>query len=211
MAEQARGKWPLIPTILVGLAVLVMIGLGVWQLERKGEKEALIALYQRNMAMEGSVAYPMMPPTPPEFLYRRSSVTCLDVVKFAPRGGSDRSGKAGIRMVAECRTGAEGPGALVDVGTADDFTTPKWPGGPVAGRIVPGPEQPTMMQQLLGNTVPSRPMLVADEPISGLRPSAIPNAADTPNNHLAYAIQWFLFALAASIIYFIAVRRRLRV
>lgn len=211
MADAARKNWPLVPTILVAVCVLIMIGLGVWQLERKGEKEALIALYQRNVAMEGAVSYPMMPPTAPEFLYRRSSLTCLEVVKFAPRGGTDRLGKTGIRMVAECRTGAEGPGALVDIGTADDFTLPKWTGGMVAGRIVPGPEQPTMMEQLLGKAVPSRPMLVADEPVAGLRPSAVPNAADTPNNHFAYAIQWFLFAAAASVIYFIAVRRRLRV
>lgn len=211
MAEAARKSWPLIPTILVAVAVLVMIGLGVWQLQRKGEKEALIALFERNMAMEGDVAYPMIPPTPPEFLYRRSSVTCLDVTKFSPRGGSDRMGKSGIRMVAECRTGAEGPGALVDIGTADDFTVPEWKGGTIAGRIVPGPEQPTMIAQLLGQSVPSRPMLVADEAVAGLRASAVPNAAETPNNHLAYAMQWFLFAAAASIIYFIAVRRRLRV
>jgi len=31
-----------------------------------------------------------------------------------------------------------------------------------------------------------------------------------PNNHLAYAVQWFLFALVAGVIYVIALRRRLR-
>jgi cytochrome oxidase assembly protein ShyY1 len=31
-----------------------------------------------------------------------------------------------------------------------------------------------------------------------------------PNNHLAYAVQWFLFAAIALIIYIIAVRRRLQ-
>jgi cytochrome oxidase assembly protein ShyY1 len=38
----------------------------------------------------------------------------------------------------------------------------------------------------------------------------VPSAADTPNNHLAYAGQWFLFAAAALIIYILAVRRRLQ-
>lgn len=211
MAEAKRAFWPIFPTLLVAAAVLAMIGLGLWQLQRIKEKEDLIALYERNMAIAGDVTYPIIPPTPPEFLYRNSSIFCLEVVKFAPRGGSDRAGKSGIRMVAECRTGAEGPGALVDIGTSDDFDAPDWKGGLVKGRIVPGPEQPTMIAQLLGKAVPSRPMLVADEPVAGLRPSALPNAADVPNNHLAYAIQWFLFAAAASIIYFIAVRRRLRV
>lgn len=206
----ARRKYPVIPTIIVAVAVVTMLVLGFWQLQRKAEKEALIALFERNMASDQPVAYPALPPVADEFLYRRSSVNCWDVVGFKPRGGSDRNGKAGIRMVAECRTGAEGPGALVDIGTADDFTVPDWAGAIVTGRVVPGPEQPTMIQQLLGKSVPARPMLVADEGQAGLRASAVPSAADTPNNHMAYAVQWFLFALAATVIYILALRRRLR-
>ena len=38
-------KLPIIPTILVALAVATMIGLGFWQLERRQEKEALLASY----------------------------------------------------------------------------------------------------------------------------------------------------------------------
>ena len=38
-------KFPLVPTILVGAAVALMIGLGIWQLQRKAEKEALLASY----------------------------------------------------------------------------------------------------------------------------------------------------------------------
>jgi surfeit locus 1 family protein len=203
-------KWPIIPTIIVALAVVTMLGLGVWQWQRKSEKEALIALFERNMANDQPVAYPELPPVADEFYYRRSSVNCWDVTGFKPRGGSDRRGQSGIRMVAECRTGAEGPGVLVDIGTADDFTLPEWSGGIVAGRVVPGPEQPSMIQQLTGKAVPARPMLVADEGQAGLRPSAVPSAADTPNNHLAYAVQWFVFALAAAVIYYLALRRRLR-
>src|SRR3546814_17082290 len=53
-------------------------------------------------------------------------------------------------------------------------------------------------------------MLVADAPVAGLRASAVPNGADVPNNHLAYAVQWFLFAAAAAAIYILALRRRRR-
>lgn len=203
-------RWPLIPTILVLAAVAVMIALGVWQLQRKGEKEALIALYQRNMAMSSLVTYPELPPVEDRFLYRKSSVVCLEPVRWDPRSGTDRGGKAGIRMVADCRTGAEGPGVLVDIGIGDDFAPPKWAGGIVQGTIVPGPEQPTLIARMTGKAVPARAMLVADAPAAGLRASAVPSAADTPNNHLAYAGQWFLFAAAALIIYILAVRRRLR-
>lgn len=203
-------RWPLIPTIIVVAAVAVMIALGAWQLERKSEKEALIALYERNRAMPAAVAYPELPPISDAMLFRKSSVACLEPVRWDPRSGSDRAGKSGIRMIADCRTGAEGPGVLVDVGIADDFTPPSWKGGAVRGTIVPGPEQPTLVQRLTGRAVPARAMLVADEPVAGLRASAVPTGADMPNNHLAYAVQWFLFAAAATLIYILAVRRRLQ-
>ena len=54
--ERSTRRWPLIPTILVLAAVAVMIALGVWQLQRKSEKEALIALFQHNLAMSAMVA-----------------------------------------------------------------------------------------------------------------------------------------------------------
>ncbi len=203
-------RWPLIPTILVLVAVAVMIGLGVWQLQRKGEKEALVALYQRNIAMSALVAYPELPPVADSLLFRKSSVVCLEPVRWDPRSGTDQKGKAGFRMIADCRTGAEGPGVLVDVGIADDFTPPKWTGGIVQGTIVPGPDQPTVMQRATGKAAPARAMLIADVPAAGLRASAVPSADNTPNNHLAYAVQWFLFAAAALLIYILAVRRRLR-
>ena len=203
-------RWPVIPTILVVAAVATMIALGIWQLQRKDDKEALIALYQRNMAMSATVAYPALAPVPDAMLYRKSSVTCLEPVRWDQRSGTDRAGVTGIRMIADCRTGAEGPGVLVDVGIAEDFTPPKWTGGTVQGTIVPGPEQPTLVERLTGRAVPARAMLVADAPAPGLRASEVPSGADVPNNHLAYAVQWFLFAAAALIIYALAVRRRLQ-
>jgi cytochrome oxidase assembly protein ShyY1 len=209
-AEPTPRRWPLIPTLLVLAAAAIMVALGVWQLQRKGEKEALIALYERNRAMSATVAYPALPPVADAMLFRKSSVTCLEPVRWDSRSGTDRAGKSGIRMVADCRTGAEGPGVLVDVGIADDFTPPKWHGGTVQGTIVPGPEQPSLIARLTGRAVPARAMLVADTPVGGLRASAVPNGADIPNNHLAYAVQWFLFALIAIVIYGLAVRRRLQ-
>lgn len=203
-------RWPVIPTIVVLCAVAVMIALGVWQLQRKAEKEALIALYERNMAMSSLATYPKLPPVPDALLFRKSSVVCLEVVKWDPRGGTDRKGNSGIRMVADCRTGVEGPGVLVDVGIAEDFKPPQWKGGTVQGTIVPGPDQPSVIARLTGRAVPARAMLVADAPVAGLRASAVPTGADVPNNHLAYAFQWFFFAIVALIIYVLAVRRRLQ-
>jgi len=206
----APRRWPVIPTIVVLCAVAVMIALGIWQLQRKGEKEALIALYERNRAMSSLVTYPKLPPVADAMLFRKSSVVCLEPVRWDPRSGTDRKGQSGIRMIADCRTGAEGPGVLVDVGIADDFIPPRWAGGTVQGTVVPGPEQPSLIERLTGRAVPARAMLVADVPVPGLRASAVPSGADVPNNHLAYAFQWFFFAAIALTIYALAVRRRLQ-
>ena len=131
-SPDAPRRWPVIPTILVLAAAAAMVALGIWQLQRKGEKEALIALYERNRAMSSPVTYPKLPPVSDAFLFRKSSVVCLEVVKWDPRGGTDRKGQTGIRMIADCRTGAEGPGPLVaTIGrAAGDF--------PIPVAIVPG-------------------------------------------------------------------------
>src|SRR3546814_12786589 len=94
--------------------------------------------------MSATVAYPALPPVPDAMLFRQSSVTCLEPVRWDPRSGTDRSGKSGIRMVADCRTGAEGPGALVDLGIAEDFTPPEWKGGRVQGTLAQGTRQTTL-------------------------------------------------------------------
>ena len=53
------------------------------------------------------------------------------------------------------------------------------------------------------------PRLVASEPpVAGLEPLARPDPSGIPNNHLAYAGQWFFFALTALVIYWLALRRR---
>ena len=56
----------------------------------------------------------------------------------------------------------------------------------------------------------SRMRLVSTEPGPGLVASAAPSPDSIPNNHLSYAVQWFLFAAAAGLIYALALRRRER-
>lgn len=204
-------RWLLIPTLLVVLAVATMIALGVWQLGRKGEKEALIALHQRNAVMGEEVTFPVLAPVEDRLLYRRSRVTCLEVVFHSQRGGRDAKGTSTYQMIVDCRTGAEGPGVLVSIGTdADPARKLDWKGGEVAGIIVPGPDQPGLIERLSGTATPARAMLLADPPVAGWAASARPAPDDAPNNHLAYAVQWFLFAGAAALIYFLALRKRLR-
>ena len=55
----------------------------------------------------------------------------------------------------------------------------------------------------------SGPRLVSDPPLAGLAANGVPDPASLPNNHLSYAVQWFLFAGVALVIYGLAVRKRL--
>ena len=56
----------------------------------------------------------------------------------------------------------------------------------------------------------SRMRLVSTTPGPGLAASALPSPDSIPNNHLNYAIQWFLFAAIAGVIYVLALKRRER-
>jgi surfeit locus 1 family protein len=211
MTDAVPLRWPLIPTLVVAAAVATMIALGVWQLQRKGEKEALIALHQRNVALSSEVAFPVLAPVDPALYFRRSTVVCLEPIIAAPRAGRDAKGASTYQMIADCRTGAEGPGVLVSIGTHPDPARKlEWKGGTVQGVIIPGPDQPSLIARLTGSAVPPRAMLLASPPVPGWGASAEPAPEDQPNNHLAYAVQWFIFAAAAAAIYVLALRRRLR-
>lgn len=209
-APPFRRHVPLIPTILVALAVLVMIGLGVWQLQRRGEKDAALALAAANPG-KPSVAFPKLPPVPSDLLFRKSSVTCLRVVGWQVEAGHAADGSTGYRHIAQCVTGAEGPGALVAIGVAQKpDATMTWTGGRVTGWISQEPDHRPLIGRIAGKMPPLRPMLIARDAPPGLKPSAPPSAADVPNNHLAYAVQWFLFAIVAVIVYGVALRHRNR-
>ena len=187
-------RWPLIPTILVALAVATMLGLGIWQLQRKAEKEALLARYA---AAEGlpPVTWPAVPDPKALPLYRLSSVQCLKVVGWRAVSGSSATGQSGFAHLASCQTGGgEGPGAIIAVGWSKGYENPDWTGGLVEGIIAP--EKAQLIR------------LVATKPVAGLTPLAKPSPDQIPNNHLLYAIQWFIFASAAAVIYVLALRKR---
>lgn len=207
-AAPARARIPLIPTIIVVAAIIVMIALGVWQIQRRSEKAQALALAATNPARP-PVAFPKLPPVSPDFLFRRSSVHCLRVVGWHVEAGRAADGSTGYRHIAQCATGAEGPGVLVALGVGQKpGQTPTWGGGQVEGWISEEPDHRALLSRVGGNAPPLRPMLIARSAPAGLKAAAPPSAADIPNNHLAYAVQWFFFAGVAAIIYGLALRRR---
>lgn len=201
---------PIVPTLIVAALIAVMIGLGFWQLDRRAEKNAAIAMAAANPG-RAPVAFPALPPVSPEILFRPSSVVCLRVVRWQVVAGRATDGSVGYRHIAQCATGAEGPGALIALGVGQrPDERVNWTGGRVEGWLSEEPDHRALITRLAGKAPPLRPMLVARAAPAGLKPVAPPGAADVPNNHLAYAVQWFLFAGIAAIIYILALRRRAR-
>lgn len=193
-----NARIPIIPTIIVLAAVAIMIGLGIWQLGRKTEKETLIARYEA--ALQSGEAITPFPSIPQDYLFRKTIYPCRKVIGWEAISGRSAKGQSGFNHVAQC----EGPYAMprqgglgeVIVGWSRSPESPKWAGGEVAGLIASGGKHGWRV--------------IASQPIEGLEANAKPDPGDLPNNHLAYAGQWFFFALTALIIYVLALKRRRR-
>jgi len=189
-------RLPLIPTLLVLAAVAVMIGLGVWQLQRARWKDSLIARYAAAENMP-PITWPDLPLRDADLpLYRHATGLCQRVVARRAVVGHNASGEPGYAHIADCATGAEGPGMSVVIGwSKNPNARTAWKGGLVSGIIAPDSR--------------SRMRLVAASPAPGLQANASPSLDAIPNNHRSYALQWFAFALMALVIYALALRQRL--
>lgn len=185
---------PIIPTIIVLAAVATMIALGIWQLGRRAEKEALIASYQQ--ALQSSDQRPFPADYGGAFsdadFFHPTAFDCTAVLSREAISGRSSAGQNGFAHVVRCQTG-RGP-ADVLLGWSRDPAFPAYEGGVIEGLIVRGGKDGARVQMA--------------EPIDGLKALAKPDPADLPNNHLAYAGQWFFFALTALVIYVLALRRR---
>lgn len=203
-------RLPFIATVIVALAVTTMIALGAWQLDRRGQKETLIAQFAANQSRP-SIAFPAIP-MGDELLFRRASAFCLEPMKETIVAGYNLNGERGWRHLVACRTGAEGPGFTVDIGWSAGFEArSSWKGGAIDGVIGPVPDQRSVIERSMADKAQQQLLLVATAPSGGLQPSATPSLEGIPNNHLAYAVQWFLFAAIALGIYGLALWRRNRV
>lgn len=185
-------RLPVWPTVLVAAAVATMIGLGIWQLERAQWKESLLADYAAA-AGKPPIAWPIQPDAEALPLYRRSSVDCARVLDWRATSGRNADGGSGWIHIARCGL-ASGGEAQVVAGWSERPDNPGWAGGRVTGTIAPDSQHGLR--------------LVAQPPVARLAANRPPSLDDIPNNHLAYAGQWFLFAAMAALIYFLALRRR---
>ncbi len=192
-------RLPIVPTVVVVLAVALLVGLGIWQLDRATWKERLVASYVRAEKLP-PITWPTVPLRNVEpVLFRHATGMCLRPVGKRAQAGENLAGEPGYVHILDCQTGAEGPGMSVEVGWSRD-PNPKidWRGGLVSGIIVPDRR--------------SRIRLVAAGAPPGLMPSAPPPPTGeiSPGRHRGYAATWFSLAAVALIIYALALRKRMK-
>jgi len=194
-------RLPLVPTLAVAAAVLVMIGLGFWQIQRASWKAELLDKYEAAEKLP-PISWPTVPVAKANLpFFRHATGVCLRPVGKRAIAGENAKGDPGYAQIVDCSTGAEGPGMAVEVGWSQDpnakFT---WNGGPVSGIIVPDRR--------------SQIRLVAATAPPGLEPSRVPDVSSaspiTPAVHHGYAATWFGLALVALVIYALALRKRWR-
>jgi cytochrome oxidase assembly protein ShyY1 len=200
---------PLLPTLITLAGVLVLCALGRWQLERRVWKQDLIARLE---------AAPALPPVSPgEFAaalagdtsvqYRRAAIGCHPgaVRPYGLLPGSSAAGDPGFFVVVSCRPNGKPPDIVAVAGWTRRADA--------AGMMLDVDHEFTgiVIERPYGDQ-PGRPrfMLIPDTAVAPLSRPRPPRAADMPDNHLAYAMQWFGLAIALAAIYGLWLRRRTR-
>lgn len=187
-------KLPLIPTLLVAIAIAICIALGVWQLHRKAEKDALLASFAEARA-KPAIAFPAQPNEQDKatYLFRHATGYCALVSSWSAEAG----GSAGTwKHVASCLTGEPSAQPMqVDVGASASKDDPHWQGGQVEGVIAS--DRKYVFR------------LIAATPAPGLTVTPPPTLDDVDNPYIGgYRLFWFSMAPIALFIYLLALRKR---
>lgn len=199
---------PIIPTLITAVGIVILCGLGKWQLDRRAWKSDLITRL---------AAAPNLPEvTPEEFRaammgdtsiqYRRARIDCRAGPRkpYDLRPGSSAKGDSGFFVVVSCRPNSRPPDIVAVAG---------WTRRVDAKDMVLNLDHQfsgVVIENSYGQAE-GRPrfMLIPDQAIPPLARPQAPSAADLPDNHLAYAGQWFGLAAALAAIYGLWLRRRM--
>jgi cytochrome oxidase assembly protein ShyY1 len=190
----ALRSFPWVPTLMVAIALPILIGFGIWQLQRAQWKEALLADLARNAAAPILDAGDGPIPADAQFRLVRVTLACT-AGPSAPRAGRSLDGRSGYSHLVRCSSGGER--VMLDAGWSPRPAPVSFPSsaGVMEGRPVRTGDGGWV---LVART--ARPLLV---------PSAPPSTDTISNNHLSYAVQWFSFAAILATIYGLWLRRRL--
>ena len=95
-------RLPIIPTVFVLAAVAVMLALGFWQLDRRAQKEAMLARYAAAQTISAEVPWPANQAQEELALFRRTTIDCRVEGKDSPLAGYDRKGTVGWAHAVTC-------------------------------------------------------------------------------------------------------------
>jgi cytochrome oxidase assembly protein ShyY1 len=197
----AGRRLPLVPTIMTAVALPLLIGLGVWQLQRMQWKADMLQRIERNRELPVSSIAGI--PSFDDLLFRRIRVdlTC-NLGRPREQAGRNIKGQSGYAVVFPCAVrGASDSLQRMQVNAGwsprtGAAATTRPPSGVRTGTVIP-------VSWGTGQTLG----LVLDEAEPPLVPSAPPTPDTIPNNHRSYAIQWFSFAAILVAVYAAWVRR----
>lgn len=228
-------RFPWILTVLSAALLAVLIGLGVWQVQRLAWKEGLIDQAEAAAAMAPVPAVEVLNQPGGEF--RRVILDCpgLNAAPYIELQ-SIHDGDAGVRLISACRPAGVETTFLVDRGFVADEISARPPVDAAAAnpvrvtavvREAPAPNwmspppqngrffarDPDAMAAALGidGEVDARVLFAETSTNPEWDPlaPAVPPAAFS-NNHLGYAITWFGLAVALMVFYGLMLKRRLR-
>ena len=194
---------PIAATLLTLIMLPVLLGLGVWQLQRRAWKADIIAasetaarqppLARRDLADALASGAPLS--------FRRAMLACPPgpATPAGVRGGESADGDPGYFVLVDCADPAA-PGLLAVAG---------WTPRPLAAplRLPAGLSGSLVVRSDTAPTERARYLLVVRDPVPPLGAPRQPSGADLPNNHLGYAIQWFAFAFTLAAVYLLYLRR----
>jgi len=185
-------RLPFVPTLLVMVLAAQLSGLGIWQLRRADEKAAMLR------ALSASSSLPEIDTASgwkSGWDFRRARAVCAFDGAPTARAGRDAAGRPGYSYFAAC-----GDKLSINLG---------WATRPGLAIKLPATATVTgMLRERPGGALSYT--LIAEPPLAGLAASRQPTIADIPNNHMGYAVQWFLFAATALVIYAVALWQRQR-
>lgn len=185
-------SFPWLPTLIVAIALPVLAGFGVWQLQRADWKEALLADLARNA---GSARINLgTGPIPEDAQFRLVQIELSCPGGLADlRAGRNLAGQSGYSYLLDCAAG-QTP-VTRNTGWRPRPEPLSIPGGTASfeGRLVKGAGDGWVLVQT--STAPP------------LEPSAPPALDTISNSHMSYAVQWFSFAGILAVIYGLWLRR----
>lgn len=232
MTETPRPRFPILLTLFVAACVVVLCGLGTWQMQRLHWKEGLIAQADAAAQVAPAPLTEVLTAEDPEF--RKALVVCrgLPTAPYVELQ-TIHDGQPGVRLISACVPEGMGETFLVDRGFVADFISARprvlettlplslvveLRRSPPPGGMTPAPEghhfygrdNPAIAAALHARTPSEFTLFALTSPnpewaalVAGAPPAAF------SNNHLGYALTWYGLALALIGFYVaVLVRRR---